>query len=73
MLTVIGGGVGLCIAAGALQGGSCFGMSEFIGDPVISPSLGALTAALLGAIGLVAGYFPARDAARLDPVVAMKL
>jgi ABC-type antimicrobial peptide transport system permease subunit len=27
---------------------------------------------LLGTIGLVAGYFPARSAARLDPVVAMK-
>mgnify|MGYP000379149718 CR=1 FL=1 len=31
-----------------------------------------LTAALLGAIGLIAGYFPARSAAKLDPVVAMK-
>ena len=30
-------------------------------------------AAILGATGLLAGYFPARDAARLDPVVAMKL
>ena len=27
----------------------------------------------LGLVGLVAGYFPARDASRLDPVVAMKL
>jgi ABC-type antimicrobial peptide transport system permease subunit len=24
-------------------------------------------------VGLVAGYFPARDASRLDPVIAMKL
>jgi hypothetical protein len=24
-------------------------------------------------LGLLAGYFPARDASRLDPVVAMKL
>ena len=31
------------------------------------------TVALLGAIGLTAGYFPARTAARLDPVVAMKM
>ena len=28
---------------------------------------------LLGLIGLVSGWFPARTAARLDPVVAMKL
>jgi ABC-type antimicrobial peptide transport system permease subunit len=33
----------------------------------------AFTAGVLGVIGFLAGYFPARDAARLDPVVAMKL
>jgi ABC-type antimicrobial peptide transport system permease subunit len=33
----------------------------------------AVTAAILGLTGLVAGYFPAKDASRLDPVVAMKL
>ena len=27
----------------------------------------------LGATGLLAGYFPAKEASRLDPVVAMKL
>jgi ABC-type antimicrobial peptide transport system permease subunit len=31
------------------------------------------TALALGVVGLVAGYFPAREASRLDPVVAMKL
>ena len=31
------------------------------------------TAALLGVIGLLAGYFPARRASQLDPVVALKL
>jgi ABC-type antimicrobial peptide transport system permease subunit len=32
-----------------------------------------MTAVALGVVGLVAGYFPAREASRLDPVVAMKL
>jgi ABC-type antimicrobial peptide transport system permease subunit len=32
-----------------------------------------LTAGALGIVGFVAGYFPAREAAQLDPVVAMKL
>jgi len=32
-----------------------------------------LTAGVLGLVGLVAGYFPAREASRLDPVIAMKL
>jgi ABC-type antimicrobial peptide transport system permease subunit len=39
----------------------------------VSLSVALLTAAILGLTGLVAGYFPARDASRLDPVVAMKL
>jgi ABC-type antimicrobial peptide transport system permease subunit len=32
-----------------------------------------MTAAVLGLVGFVAGYFPARAASRLDPVIAMKL
>jgi len=32
-----------------------------------------MTAGVLGLVGFLAGYFPARDAARLDPVIAMKL
>jgi ABC-type antimicrobial peptide transport system permease subunit len=44
-----------------------------VGDPEISFSVATLTAVVLGLTGLLAGYFPARDASRLDPVVAMKL
>jgi putative ABC transport system permease protein len=47
--------------------------TEFVGHPVVSPMVALLTAVSLGLVGLVAGYFPARDASRLDPVVAMKL
>ena len=49
---------------------------EVVGVDVAAVSilvLLGLTALLLGTIGLVAGYFPARTASRLDPVVAMKL
>jgi ABC-type antimicrobial peptide transport system permease subunit len=50
-----------------------FGATESVGDPEISFSVAALTALVLGITGLAAGYFPAREASRLDPVVAMKL
>jgi len=49
------------------------GATEFVGDPEISLSVAVLTAIVLGATGLLAGYFPAKEASRLDPVVAMKL
>jgi putative ABC transport system permease protein len=49
------------------------GAIEYIGSPELSPVVSILTAIALGMVGLVAGYFPARDASRLDPVVAMKL
>jgi putative ABC transport system permease protein len=71
-LTLAGGGLGLIIAFGIC---SSFPESlvEFVGRPVVSSSVALLTASVLGFVGLLAGYFPARDASRLDPVVAMKL
>ena len=72
-LTVVGGAIGLGISAGLCALFPAFGLTEFVGKPVISAGVAAITAGLLGAIGLAAGFFPARDAANLDPVIAMKL
>lgn len=46
-------------------------LAENLGQPRISMTIGLGTVALLGAIGLVAGWFPARRAAHLDPVRAL--
>lgn len=72
VLTGTGGAIGLLISFGIC---SAFPSSlvEYVGLPVVSPYVAALTASALGLVGLLAGYFPARDASRLDPVVAMKL
>jgi putative ABC transport system permease protein len=72
ILTAIGGAIGLAISFGIC---SLFptDLEEYVGLPTLSPGLAVLTASVLGLVGFVAGYFPARDAARLDPVVAMKL
>jgi len=48
-------------------------LDEYVGTPEASPLVIVTTAVLLGAIGVVAGWFPARRASLLDPVVALKL
>jgi putative ABC transport system permease protein len=73
LITAIGGAIGFALSWGVCAVFPRFGATDFVGDPEISLPVAALTALVLGVTGLAAGYFPARDASRLDPVVAMKL
>ena len=73
IVTFIGGVIGFAISIGVCAVFPKLGLTEYVGDPVVSPTVTLLTALALGIVGLVAGYFPAREAAQLDPVVAMKL
>jgi putative ABC transport system permease protein len=73
VLTAVGGAIGLAISWAICSAVPAFGVTRFVGDPVLSPQIALLTAGVLGLVGLVAGYFPAREASRLDPVIAMKL
>jgi putative ABC transport system permease protein len=72
VFTAIGGVIGLSITWGfcAVVAGSP--AENAIGTPVLSPQIAVLTAGVLGLVGFLAGFFPARDASRLDPVIAMK-
>jgi putative ABC transport system permease protein len=73
LITGMGGVIGFAISFAVCAIFPKFGVTEYVGDPDLSFSVVVLTAAILGATGLLAGYFPARDASKLDPVVAMKL
>ncbi len=73
LITGLGGSIGIAITAALCAVFPALGFTEYVGDPTLSPAVAWITAGLLGSIGLLAGYFPARDASNLDPVVAMKL
>ena len=45
---------------------------SFLGRPTLSIQIGIATSAILGIIGLLAGYFPARRAARIDPAATLR-
>ena len=72
-LTAIGGALGFLFTLGVMWVFPFTGLDEFVGTPEASPLVMLVTITLLGLIGFVAGYFPARRASLLDPVVALKL
>jgi putative ABC transport system permease protein len=77
LYTLVGGVAGLVIALLIVTG---LGMVPdganqvlaFLGRPTLSPLIAAGTAAVLGTIGLLAGYFPARRAAAIDPAATLR-
>ncbi len=71
-LTAVGGVLGFLITLGVMAVFPA-SLDEYVGTPEASPVTIVTTTLLLGIVGLVAGYFPARKASLLDPVVALKL
>jgi putative ABC transport system permease protein len=76
VMTVIGGTLGT-VASLALMGvisvlplkGEAF---EFLGRPTFSPAIAAATSLILGLVGALAGYFPARRAASVNPAESLR-
>jgi putative ABC transport system permease protein len=71
-LTAVGGVLGLLITLGVIAAFPA-SLDQYVGTPEASAVVVLTTATLLGVIGTLAGYFPARRASQLDPVVALKL
>ena len=76
LLCFSGGAVGLLFSALVAKGVSSLPRTsmamEFVGDPILSWPIALTTAGILTAIGLLAGWFPARRAAALDPVESLR-
>jgi len=76
LIAFIGGFFGLLISVGLIklvwmlpaEGGAM----TFLGRPLLSGSVLAVSILLLSAIGLIAGLFPARKAASIEPVDALR-
>ena len=71
-LTAVGGALGFLITL-VVMAVFPASLDEYVGTPQASPIVILTTATLLGLIGMAAGWFPARRASMLDPVVALKL
>ena len=75
--TFIGGALGIIIATILVSLTSFIPIESnkvlsFLGRPTLSPQIGVATSMILGLIGLAAGYFPARRAARIDPASTLR-
>jgi len=68
VLSALGGLVGIVLAFFA-----CLGLSTLMSMPFLfNPSINLIALAFSAAIGVIFGFMPARRAARLDPIVALR-
>jgi len=77
MYTLLGGAAGLIMAVALIifmdqlptEGNEAL---EMLGKPTLSMSIGLVSAAILGLMGIIAGYFPARRAASINPAETLR-
>jgi putative ABC transport system permease protein len=76
LMTVLGGIVGTTLSLGIIGvigalplKGEAF---EFLGRPTFSPAIAIATAMVLGTIGSLAGFFPAKHASSVNPAVSLR-
>jgi putative ABC transport system permease protein len=75
-VALLGGAVGMLFSWGVVAAVNMIpseeGVMQFLGRPILSAETMLLTTGILVVIGLLAGFFPARRAATLDPVESLR-
>jgi putative ABC transport system permease protein len=76
LLAFVGGSIGMLFSWGVVSIVRLLpsedGPMQFFGKPILSPEIMLMTAGILALIGLLAGLFPARRAASVDPVESLR-
>jgi len=72
LITFVGGMIGFMFALVVVKIFPFFKLEEYMGIPQISLFSTLIAVGVLGLVGLISGFFPARRAANLNPVQALK-
>ncbi len=73
VITFFGGVIGFLFSLAVVKIFPFFKLEEYMGIPTITPVAVLISVGVLGTVGLISGYFPAKRAANLNPVQALKL
>jgi putative ABC transport system permease protein len=75
-MTILGGTLGTVVGLVLMQVIAALPLKdqafEFLGRPTFSPAIAAATSLILGTVGMLAGYFPARRAASVNPAESLR-
>jgi putative ABC transport system permease protein len=72
VITFVGGAIGFLFSLMVVKVFPLFKLEEYMGIPQITSAAVLIAVGVLGLVGLISGYFPARRAANLNPVQALK-
>jgi putative ABC transport system permease protein len=76
LMTSLGGLLGTATSLALMAGIAALPLQgeafEFLGRPTFSPAIAFATSLVLGTVGTLSGYFPARRAAAVNPAVSLR-